>query len=629
MAHVQNKYSKLWKPQDIGVDKVSPQKMFVENIDFLEELALSVLKRTANPVASITELRAIDTTDTSLYTDGMTIMVKSNGLYFFDRNSTSVDDGKTIITPTTGGGRWISDTIFISDTNLTAHISNKSNPHGVTATQVGLGNVPNVSTNNQTPTYSQASTLTALTSGEILAVAMSKISKGISDLITHLANTSNPHSVTKSQVGLGNVDNVSTDNQKPTYTAATSLTALTSGETLSTAMGKISKGINVLIAHLNTTNPHGVTAADIGLGEISGDMDVFVGHTSAKNNPHSVTKSQVGLSNVDNTSDTNKPVSTAQKTAIDTVQTNLNTHTGKKDNPHGVTATQVGLGNVPNVATNDQTPTYTEASTLTALASGERLSVSMGKIMKGINAIISHLADKNNPHGVTGAQVGLTTHTGNTSNPHSVTATQVGLGNVPNVATNDQTPTYSQASTLATLTSGEKLSVSMGKIMKGISDLITHLANTSNPHSVTKSQVGLGNVNNTSDASKPVSTAQQKAINDAKAECAPVGLVMDYDSSVMSDSYALDEYLYEMANQYADNTVTHLVARISNIDPLGSGTVHFTVYKITGSQMVAKAIKCDSTDMPTKYIKSRYNNDWGEWYVDNGTANVLATAVEG
>lgn len=72
----------------------------------------------------------------------------------------------------------------------------------------------------------------------------------------------------------------------------------------------------------------------------------------------------------------------------------------------------------------------------------------------------------------------LTTHTGNTNNPHKVDKSDVGLGNVPNVATNNQTPTYSAASTLATLVSGEKLSVSMGKIMKAISDLITHLADT-------------------------------------------------------------------------------------------------------------------------------------------------------
>lgn len=41
----------------------------------------------------------------------------------------------------------------------------------------------------------------------------------------------------------------------------------------------------------------------------------------------------------------------------------------------------------------------------------------------------------------------------------------------------------------------------------------THIANTSNPHSVTKAQVGLGNVDNTSDLLKPISNAVQTALN--------------------------------------------------------------------------------------------------------------------
>lgn len=48
-------------------------------------------------------------------------------------------------------------------------------------------------------------------------------------------------------------------------------------------------------------------------------------------------------------------------------------------------------------------------------------------------------------------------------------------------------------------------------------DLQEHKENTENPHSVTKTQVGLGNVDNTSDVNKPVSTATQTALN-AKAD---------------------------------------------------------------------------------------------------------------
>ncbi len=43
--------------------------------------------------------------------------------------------------------------------------------------------------------------------------------------------------------------------------------------------------------------------------------------------------------------------------------------------------------------------------------------------------------------------------------------------------------------------------------------LQAHLINYTNPHQVTKSQVGLSNVENTSDANKPVSTAQQTALD--------------------------------------------------------------------------------------------------------------------
>lgn len=53
---------------------------------------------------------------------------------------------------------------------------------------------------------------------------------------------------------------------------------------------------------------------------------------------------------------------------------------------------------------------------------------------------------------------------------------------------------------------------------ESLAALDAHAASTSNPHSVTKAQVGLGNVDNTADAGKPVSTAQATAIATAKSE---------------------------------------------------------------------------------------------------------------
>ncbi len=65
------------------------------------------------------------------------------------------------------------------------------------------------------------------------------------------------------------------------------------------------------LADLNTTAKENVVAA---VNEVKAETG---NHASNKNNPHAVTKAQVGLSNVNNTSDTNKPVSKAQQKAID------------------------------------------------------------------------------------------------------------------------------------------------------------------------------------------------------------------------------------------------------------------------------------------------------------------------
>ena len=52
-------------------------------------------------------------------------------------------------------------------------------------------------------------------------------------------------------------------------------------------------------------------------GQITTNKNTMDGHIADTNNPHSVTKAQVGLGNVDNTSDLNKPISTATQTALD------------------------------------------------------------------------------------------------------------------------------------------------------------------------------------------------------------------------------------------------------------------------------------------------------------------------
>lgn len=104
----------------------------------------------------------------------------------------------------------------------------------------------------------------------------------------------------------------------------------------------------------NKTNPHNVTAAQLGLGNVNTELAAVEGDISAHkrdtDNPHNVTKSQVGLGNVDNTSDADKPVSTAQAAAIKVAKDDITAHKNNKSNPHAVTKAQVGLGNVDNTS---------------------------------------------------------------------------------------------------------------------------------------------------------------------------------------------------------------------------------------------------------------------------------------
>ena len=56
------------------------------------------------------------------------------------------------------------------------------------------------------------------------------------------------------------------------------------------------------------------------LTKYSGNNEGLTSHTVDESNPHNVTKTQVDLGNVDNISDINKPISTAQQTALDLKQ---------------------------------------------------------------------------------------------------------------------------------------------------------------------------------------------------------------------------------------------------------------------------------------------------------------------
>ena len=438
-------------------------------------------------------------------------------------------------------------TTYATITNLNSHVNNKSNPHSVTKAQVGLGNVDNTSDANKPVSTAQQAALnlkadksTTYSKTEVDDLLAPKLDSEtaedtyatITNLNAHTTNKSNPHSVTKAQVGLGNVDNTS-DLNKPISTATQEV------------LDQVIEDYKAADELIKTSVSNNKTSVD--------------NHIANKSNPHAVTKAQVGLGNVDNTSDANKPISTATQTALDlkanqattytktevddklddklnvstasstyATITNLNTHVNNKSNPHAVTKAQVGLGNVDN--TSDLSKPISTA-TQTALDLKANQSTTYTKTE--VDDLLEPKLDATTASSTYATITNLNAHTSSTSNPHKVTKAQVGLGNVDNtsdankpISTATQAALNLKADQATTYTKTEvddllepKLDSSTAATTYAtITNLNNHINSKSNPHSVTKAQVGLGNVDNTSDLNKPISTATQTALDGKQAK---------------------------------------------------------------------------------------------------------------
>lgn len=247
------------------------------------------------------------------------------------------------------------------------------------------------------------------------------------------------------------------------------------GQPLSTAdyqMGNASGGWTTMSEAQQDALNSGATTTNIGqiatntndIATNKGTMDNHIANTS---NPHSVTKDQVGLGNCDNTSDLDKPISTATQTALD----------NKVDKNAAITgATKCKI-------------TYDNKGLVTGgadLAESDIPALHLSKI----SDVTASAAEVNVLDGITASTAELNILDG-------LTATTAELNYVDGVTSSIQTQIDTNKGT-----------------MDG------HIANTNNPHSVTKAQVGLGNCDNTSDLNKPISTATQTALDGKQAKSA-------------------------------------------------------------------------------------------------------------
>lgn len=357
----------------------------------------------------------------------------------------------------------------------------------------------------------------------------------------HIANvTTNPHNVTPNNLGLGSVDNTA-DTDKPVSVAQqTALDDKADNSALASHTG-------------NVANPHIVTKTQVGLANVDNISDVnkpvstaqqveidtkadqtsLDTHTGNTANPHVVSKSQVGLSSVDNTSDVNKPVSSDTQTALDAKATTaaLSAHTGDGNNPHAVTKSQVGLSAVDN--TSDFNKPISN-STQTALDGKQTQDVSLDQIaalvdpnadrilfwddsinaydwlIPGTNLSITDKTLNATGGGgsgdvsavnapVAGDFAKFTTPTDIEGRSLSETRSDLGISNIDNTSDAAKPVSSSQQDALNLKTDN--------------SAFVAHTGDSNNPHSVTKTEVGLGSADNTSDANKPISSATQTALD--------------------------------------------------------------------------------------------------------------------
>ena len=195
--------------------------------------------------------------------------------------------------------------------------------------------------------------------------------------------------LTKNDVGLSNVDNTS-DANKPisnaTQSALNAKADLVNGVIPSSQLpsfvddvlefanlasfpatgesGKIYVALNTNLTYRWSGTTYAEISPSLALGETSstayrGDRGkTAYDHSQTIGNPHGTTKGDIGLGNVDNTSDANKPISTATQTALNGKENiisvgNTSQYFRGDKTWQTLNSSAVGLGNVPNVdATN-------------------------------------------------------------------------------------------------------------------------------------------------------------------------------------------------------------------------------------------------------------------------------------
>lgn len=312
-------------------------------------------------------------------------------------------------------------------------------------------------------------------------------------------------------------------------------------------------------------------------------------------------------------------------TFFTTVANNLSAHSSDTTSVHGI-ANTANLATLTNV--DDKIATATDAleqyadggvsnhNTQTTNVHG----IADTSALALTTDLTAHTLETTNVHGIADTAAlalvtDLTDHTTATTSVHGIAntaelATLTDLSNAIATAATDMSAnagvgidwnTVSQAfdidETVATKTyADDAVSTHNSDTtnVHGIADT-SQLALLSDVSAVTAATLGLGNVDNTSDADKPVSTATETAIATAKSEAiAEVTAVIDSAPSALNTLNELAAALGDDAN-FASTVTTALDAKVASYTPIVQKTASYTLSSLSERDSLVEVSSSSAT----------------------------------
>jgi len=281
-----------------------------------------------------------------------------------------------------------------------------------------------------------------------------------------------------------------------------------------------------------------------------------------------------------------------------TVVNSVNTHRQDTTDVHGIGDTTL-LATVSGVETSVTTALTTHNSDTTsvhgiadtsalALTATTNSSIAAAVAAEAIvtqSAITAHNTDTTNVHGIVDTAA-LATQDYVTTAVSNSTVDQSALAGV-GIEWNTGTEAFDIDSTIATKVYADGAVTthqSDTTNVHGISDT-SQLALLSDVSAVTKTSLGLGNVDNTADTAKPVSTSQASAIATAKSEAiadatAQVNALLTGAPAALNTLDELAAALGDDAN-FASSVTTSLGLKVDSVTPISQKTASYTLSSLT------------------------------------------------